>query len=805
MSALPLRFVPLRFLPKVRSGVTVSPQGAGAVVMDPVSRQFFRLGEVERFLFERCDGATPVEQVLAEAGQQFDAELPRESLDRFVASLQRARILEPPAGTIEAERRQKRIRGSLFYLRVPLADPDALLGRLVRRLGFLYHPATVATFGALIALAIGIAVVDWADVIRDAARLYRVSAIPEIWITVWSVVLAHELAHGLTCKRHGGAVREMGLLLIYFMPAAYCNVSEAWLFPEKRKRVLVTVAGPWLELSVWALATIAWRVTEPDTWLHEIALIIVATSGIKTLLNLNPFIKLDGYYLLSDLLEMPNLRRRGFRSIGDMLRRVFGGAEGSVVATDGRERRILLAYGLVAFVMTLGFLGYAISKLGRYVTQDQLLPFVAFVGLLSVKLPRKLKRIFSGREDDSEAFDDDDDELETATTASPPGNGAPANGAPANGTPAIGAPADSAAPARKPSRRRALWLAFAGAAVVALAFLPTDLKVRGPFRALPLQNADARALVGGIVEQVAVHEGQTVREGDVLARLSPTDLDAQAGVLDAEIAQAQAKLRLLLAGPRPEDVNVAEAQLATAEGHLPYARDRLALNKTLAERGIISRQDLQLSEEQAVTAQHQVEEARERLRSVSTGARREEVEAARSELAALEVRRRAVQDQRDQLVITSPAAGVVATPALELHDLLMRRVEPGDLIAKVFDERTLTAEIEVSEQDIADVHVGEPVALRARAQPGVTFHGTVQAIAVAALPASASATSTSGASAATAVARRILVTTRIDNRDLLLRPEMTGQAKIVCGRHSVANLIGRRLTRTFKVEFWSWS
>jgi multidrug resistance efflux pump len=340
---------------------------------------------------------------------------------------------------------------------------------------------------------------------------------------------------------------------------------------------------------------------------------------------------------------------------------------------------------------------------------------------------------------------------------------------------------------------------------VLLAFVPVQLKVRGAFRALPRQNADVRALVDGIVEQVNVHEGQVVRTGDVIARLSPTDLDAQAGVLDAQIEQARARLRLLLAGPRPEDVKVASAALQTVEGHLPYARDRLALNKTLHERGIISRQELQLSEEQAVTAQHEVDEARERLRSVSTGPRPEEVDAARSGLQALEIQRRAVASQREQLVIQSPSEGVVATPALELHDLLNRRVQPGDLIAKVYDERTLTAEIEVSEQDVADVRVGQPVALRARAQPGVTFRGTVQAIAVAAQPATASAVSSSGGSSATTVARRVLVTTLIDNRELLLRPEMTGQAKIVCGRQSVAGLIGRRLARTFKVEFWSWS
>jgi len=787
-------------LPRLRSGVTVSTQGAGAVVMDSVSRNFFRLGAVERFLVEHCDGVTPVDDVLHEAERHFDGELPRQSLDRFIASLQRARLLEPPAGVIERARPARRVRGSMLYLRVPLADPDALLTRLAKHLGFLYHPACVAIFAAIILLAIGIAVVDWPDVVRDAGRLYRVSAIPEIWLTVWSVVLLHELAHGLTCKRLGGEVHELGLLLIYFQPAAYCNVSDAWLFPEKHKRVMVTLAGPWLELCVWALATVLWRVTEVDTRVNELALIIVATSGIKTLINLSPILKLDGYYLLSDLLEIPNLRRRAFRSIGDVLRRWFGGAGPLNVDADPRQRLIVLAYGAVALVTTVGFLGYAIGKLGRYATQDRLLPFLAFLGLLSVKLPRKLKRIFSGRDDDAEAFEDEDPETDAPLPAA--ASGAAASAVTSDALPAEAGRAPGVS-ARPWIASRATWIVAAAGAAVILAFVPVDLKVRGAFRALPRQNADARALVGGIVSEVAVQEGQTVRAGDVIARLSPDDLDAGAGVLDAQIDQCRAKLKLLLAGPRPEDVKVAAAALKTAEGHVPFARDRLEMNRKLVAGGIISRQELKLSEEAAVTAQHEVDEARERLRAVSTGARPAEIDAVRSELAALEVQRRAVSDQREKLDIRSPASGVVATPALVLHDLLHRHVDPGDLVAKVYDERTLTAEIEVSEQDIADVQVGQPVELRARAQPGVTFRGTVQAVAVAAEPGPATTTST--ASAATEVARHVLVTTLIDNRGLLLRPEMTGQAKIVCGRKSIAGLIGRRLARTFKVEFWSWS
>src|SRR4029077_5689499 len=121
------------------------------------------------------------------------------------------------------------------------------------------------------------------------------------------------------------------------------------------------------------------------------------------------------------------------------------------------------------------------------------------------------------------------------------------------------------------------WLAGAAVVLAMLSFVPVDLKVRGAFRALPGHNADVRALVDGIVAKVNVHEGYGVRAGDVLARLAPRDMDTQLGEVNADIDQAEARLRLLLAGPRPADVAVARAALKTVEGHLPYAQDRLTL------------------------------------------------------------------------------------------------------------------------------------------------------------------------------------------------------------------------------------
>ena len=164
---------------------------------------------------------------------------------------------------------------------------------------------------------------DWNEIVRDLRHLYRFDALVLAWITVLTVTTAHEFAHGLTCKRFGGEVHEIGFLLLYFQPAFYCNVSDAWLFPKKSHRLWVTFAGAYLEIFVWSLATLAWRATEPDTWINFVAMVVMATSGIKSVFNMNPLIKLDGYYLLSDYLEVPNLRQRSTSYLKGIVRRLW--------------------------------------------------------------------------------------------------------------------------------------------------------------------------------------------------------------------------------------------------------------------------------------------------------------------------------------------------------------------------------------------------------------------------------------------------------------------------------------------------
>src|SRR4029078_11120903 len=110
------------------------------------------------------------------------------------------------------------------------------------------------------------------------------------------------------CTRVCGQFRDMGFLMLFFTPCFYANVSDAWLFPRRSQRLWVTFAGGFFELWVWSLAVFAWAPLQPGTVPHPGAYLVAVTSGVQTLFNFNPLLKLDGYYLLSDWLGVVNLR-----------------------------------------------------------------------------------------------------------------------------------------------------------------------------------------------------------------------------------------------------------------------------------------------------------------------------------------------------------------------------------------------------------------------------------------------------------------------------------------------------------------
>jgi putative peptide zinc metalloprotease protein len=995
-------------LPRLRSDLIVRhqqiSQGTSVVIKNPESRKFFRLGEAEYFIAQQLDGETPLEAIRQKTEAKFGGELAIETLNAFLENLKKNHILETTeAGEKGAYREPPRFRGSPLYCRFKVFDPCRLLQRLVPWTGFFYSSFFVLLSAAAILAAAGVTVTSWGDFRQDLPRLYGSwSSIAVVLALNFLVVGAHEFGHGLTCTRFGGEVHEMGCALVFLQPAFYCNVSDAWLFAEKSKRLWVGIAGPYFELFLWSLAVLIWRTTEPDTWINFITLSVMATSGVKTLLNFNPLIKLDGYYLLSDYLEIPNLRRRSFRHVGSLVEKLFGleSLEDEEVLPRS-ERAIFSIYGTLALAGSFSILGFILLSAGGALV-DGRSPTAVLVtlGLLGMKYRRRFRRMFGKPSDASDSFDDEDFETPEKTddldeTVAPkqsghfqasyrassalqpatprkvdkvevetpvmvnrlvqpgvPGNGntfetrtgtseldrpsifekrrrlEPAQGvatsfdqlvammngrriqtvpsmscgAPgsfgsgqeivavldepavpkgvdrfeesvaASGLPQTAVPknsegvamphmagtvhepaspkngrkAETAAAARslggaegptngahtetpdaasrsdksgdekkKKSRRwgrrvrRTVWLALAAGAAVALVRGHAELRVAGPFNVLPIENSDVRAAVDGVVDKIYVHEGDYVREGQPIARLTDIDTRAALEKTEAQLAEAGAKLRMQVAGPTANEIEVAKANVTKTEDNLKYAQIKLAMAKRVFDENLLSRKEYEDVAAVESAARNDLAVAKDQLQLLVSGTRPEDIEATKAQIDQLQADQRHLGEQRRMLTVYSPSTGVVATPTLQLKQLTHQLVKKGDLIAKVFDLRTVTAQIAVDEKDIADVQVDQKVVLRARAYPDEVFYGTVNFVSTSVLgsPASggeAASLPVAPSSSSSSTKRTILISTQIDNHSLLLKPEMTGQAKILCGQRRALDLVTRRLVHTVKVEFWSW-
>jgi multidrug efflux pump subunit AcrA (membrane-fusion protein) len=355
-------------------------------------------------------------------------------------------------------------------------------------------------------------------------------------------------------------------------------------------------------------------------------------------------------------------------------------------------------------------------------------------------------------------------------------------------------------------------LALAAGAAVALVRGHAELRVAGPFSVLPIDNSDVRAAVDGVVDRIYVHEGDYVREGQPVARLIDIDTRAALEKTEAQLAEADAKLRMQVAGPTANEIDVAKATVTKAEDNLKYAQIRLAMAKKVFDENLLSRKEYEDVAALESAARNDLAVAKDQLKLLVSGTRPEDIEATRAQIEQFKADQRHLGEQRRMLTVYSPSTGIVATPTLQLKQLTHQLVKKGELVAKIFDLRTVTAQIAVDEKDIADVQVNQKVLLRARAFPDEVFYGTVNFVSTSVL--GGTGTSGGGGEAAPSpvtsltsssnTKRTILVTTQIDNHSLLLKPEMTGQAKILCGRRRALDLVTRRLAHTVKVEFWSW-
>ena len=544
--------------PRLRPDVAIVEQlyrgEVSYVVKDLETHKYFRFRPVEVTVMRSLDGTRTCGEAAA-ALRDAGIGVSEAVVEGFAQKLGRMGLIErslTERSTLQVERlraernrrsRPQLFRGELMRMRWSMGDPDAAFDRWMPRISFLFTRPFLLFSAALFVLNAGMLAWNWREFQAGFAHLtnfgsYSLAQAVISWLTLLVVILIHELGHGLTCKHFGGEVHEMGFMLIYFQPAFYANVNDAWTFPDLRARLWVTAAGSWIEGVVATLAGIVWWFSEPGTMLAQVSLLVFLFGGIFSVMtNANPLLPLDGYFALSDYLEIPNLRHRAFSHIDWIIRRYVLRLDMPMPPASEREQRVFVLYGLAAIAyismvlsvaagFILGWAGRAFGPTGTAVG----------IGLILLLFRGQLRSwgaalALSLRE-------------HRATLLS------------------------------RPFRLRAGGAL--AALLLVLLLVPWSITVSGPFSAAPAHELALVAPDSGYVAGVFAREGASVPAGASLIRLRDFDLERAA----LEGRRAVDSLAMLAVRVRAEgrtgEVERIAAQRAAADARLASATERIA-------------------------------------------------------------------------------------------------------------------------------------------------------------------------------------------------------------------------------------
>jgi putative peptide zinc metalloprotease protein len=595
-----------------------------------------------------------------------------------------------------AEERQKKAKkskyGDVSDLRLIYWNPNNYLHAIYPYLKFIYTPWFTALSFVAMALTLYIFLDHGMQILLDTVRFYTFTlyTAPEyatFWLLTCFVLFIHESAHGLTCVHYGGNVYKMGFNLIYMTPAFYTEAQQIFVLGNKWQRLNTIVWGAWSELLLCFIVTPIWWGTPPGSLIHEVCYMLILVTGVAVvLLNINPLIKLDGYYALTELLELPMLKEESTAYVTSWVKKYLWRLPVEVPFVPRRRRLGYVIYCLVSGLYSYSLLLWATRLLTRIATSFS--PDWGFLVGLAVgyrlfrsrihAFGRLMKAVYLDKKERVQAW------------------------------------------LNRP--RLAATVAVAGV-VLFVPFWPES--VQGPFVLEPLNRAPVRVVVPGTVAAVHVEEGQHVKAGMPVATLRNLALESEAAqsAADYQVASARATRARLL--------------------YTDYAA---------------------------------AEKEQERLAELS--------------------RNRAEEVSRLQLI--SPIHGTVLTP--RVRDRVGSYLEAGIELAEVADLSTLRARIYLRESEIRKARPGQEAKLLVHASP-IPVSGTVAAIAPVASKAEAGLVQESvyrGIQTPNFYACDI----HLANPEGLLRPQMSGTAKVFTGRHSIAGLLWEPVRDFLSRRIW---
>ncbi|MFV2067725.1 MAG: HlyD family efflux transporter periplasmic adaptor subunit [Pirellulales bacterium] len=305
------------------------------VLEDGIHSKYYRIGVREYAFLLALDGERTVQEAICEAARAMPhgavSQQQATAICKWLVDHQLVHTRGSNATSAASDRKEKVKekrrpgRWNILWMRIPLAHPHRLLTWLVPRVGWFFSPLFLAVRAVAVVAAGAYLWTHWHSLVASAMQIVAIEK--WAWLTIcWlGLKLLHELAHGIVCNRYGGTVREAGVLLILFAPLAYVDVSVAWRFRSKWQRIHVAAAGIAMELTLAAIATLVWAMTESGLT-HDLALNVLVMASLTTIVvNANPLMRFDGYFILADLLEIPNLYGIAKQRLCNLASRLFLG------------------------------------------------------------------------------------------------------------------------------------------------------------------------------------------------------------------------------------------------------------------------------------------------------------------------------------------------------------------------------------------------------------------------------------------------------------------------------------------------
>ena len=515
-------------------------------VMQRGKANFFRFEPTQWQLVSLFDGVRTYEEISELFQENTGVRLPPEDVRSFAQSMdvsdfwyqtpqERNLALSEKLTAQRARRAQQKSKINLAHISFSAWDPDTYLGWLDRKVGgFIYNPWSVTILVALLLFQAVIFIDRWSTLGPDILLYYTFSHkslydIAEFWFLFLILGFFHETAHGLTCKHFGGQVHSMGLMFLFLTPCFFVDVTEGWVSATRNQRLATIIAGIWVEMTLCSFAMIVWLNTQTGEKLHDFAYQIILLTGIAVvLINLNPLIKLDGYYFLTEFIGIPDLKERSTAFLSGWFQGRILGLPVEVPVIPRRRMPLFVLYAFASGIYSYLLL-YAVIRLSYNIAYNLFGEFAIIpAGALAFGLFKGRLRSLRG---------------------------------------VIGNVWRRTFPEDSP------WTLKHTAGVVAilaLLFVPLWRDRESAFFVIEsVQTSKLHALVSGRVDAVLVREGDRVNVGQPLLRMTSSVADSLASTADAQ--KDAARYHGFDAQVRRQSIGAAGGEQRTAESNSALA------------------------------------------------------------------------------------------------------------------------------------------------------------------------------------------------------------------------------------------